>query len=547
MLENLSTYEKIANEFKWKIPEYFNIGTAVCSPKYGTDAKQTALIKWQKNQDPVTFSYCDIDERSNRLANALAKLGLKQGDRVAIILPQSVETALSHIATYKSGAIAVPMARLFAADALKYRLKHSGARFIVTNQVGYEKIITIRAQLPDLEAVILIDGPVEEALNFDEIIGNASADFSPVDTKADDPALIIYTSGTTGPPKGALHAHRVLLGHVPGLQVHHEFIPQPNDIAWTPADWAWAGGLLNILLPCMYFGVPVVFGGMERFDPETAFELMSDTKTTCAFIPPTALRLLQSVAQPSEKYSLSLRTIGSGGESLGRDACEWANRELGLEVNEFYGQTECNLVLSGFGAKGIARHGAVGKPVPGYRVAVLNGNGEICQPGEPGEVAIGRPNPVMFLNYWQDEQSTQAKFKGDWMLTGDQCVVDDDGYFKFIGRDDDIISAAGYRLGPAEIEDCLVSHPAIKLAVAVGKPNALRGEIVKAYVVLNDEFSDQKLNGELLREIQIHVKNRLAANIYPREIEVVKEIPLTTTGKVIRRLFRQQAIQETLT
>ncbi len=544
MLPDLPTYEEIYREFRWQIPKYFNIGVAVCEKFALDEPERIALIGWKNVGRPDNYTYGELHNNSNRLANVFAQMGLKAGERVGIILPQSVETILTHIAVYKSGAIAVPLARLFAGDALAYRLKHSGARFVVTNQEGYKKISSVRSELPDLEMVLVVGGDEEGAVDFDKAIKSAKSQFTPVNTKSEEPALIIYTSGTTGPPKGALHAHRVLLGHIPGLQIHHEFIPQREDVAWTPADWAWAGGLLNILLPCLYMGVPVVYGGMNRFDAETAFRLMSETKTTCAFIPPTALRLMKTVNSPAERYPLNIRTIGSGGESLGLETCLWAKGELGIEINEFYGQTECNLVLSGFGARGVMKPGSIGKPVPGHKVALLNKDMEICKPGEPGEVAIARPDPVMFLEYWRDEKATAEKFHNDWMLTGDQCVFDEEGYFDFVGREDDIISSAGYRLGPGEIEDCLISHPSVKLAVAVGKPDALRGEIIKAYIVLNDGNSDQHNIEKLIGDIQRHVKERLAANIYPREIELVEEIPLTTTGKVIRRVFRQRAIEE---
>lgn len=545
MLPQLATYEEIFKEFRWKIPHDFNIGSAICENFASREPSRTALIGWNPLGEDKIHTYGELHEKSDCLASGLKQLGLKPGERVAVILPQSLPTVLTHLAIYKSGAIAVPLARLFAADALAFRLKHSGARFVVTNQDGYQKLSDIRNELPALEHIILVDCAKNNEIDFSDLIENSTIEFSAVATTADTPALIIYTSGTTGPPKGALHAHRVVPAHIPGIQIHHEFLPQPHDIAWTPADWAWAGGLLNILLPCLYMGVPVVYGGMERFDPQTAFKLMAQTKTTCAFIPPTALRFMKSVASPASNHKLKLRTIGSGGESLGRSTCEWVKNELGLEVNEFYGQTECNLVLSGFGARGVNLQGSIGKPVPGYEVALLNEDGKKCQGGDAGEVAIRRPNPVMFLKYWNDEKATLKKFAGDWMLTGDQCKIDKQGYFHFIGRDDDIISSAGYRLGPAEIEDCLISHPAVKLAAAVGKPDELRGDIIKAYIVLDDSFSTGNASPQLVREIQVHVKERLAANIYPREIEIVDEIPLTTTGKVIRRYFRQKAIDET--
>lgn len=553
MLPNLPTYEEIFREFRWQIPEKFNMGSAVCEKYALREPGRTALIGWNEADEPEIHTFGELHEKSDQLANGLVAQGLTPGDRVAIILPQCLQTALGHIAIYKCGAICVPLAKLFAPDALGYRLKHSGARFVITNLDGLRKISTIRDELPLLDKVLVIDcksgdgscGSLDYCLDFEDQINASAKIFTPEETDSETPALIIYTSGTTGPPKGALHAHRILLGHVPGLQVHHEFMPQPNDIAWTPADWAWAGGLLDILLPCLYLGVPVVYGGMERFDPQLAFRLMSETKTTCAFIPPTALRLMRTVDDPVKHYPLSIRTIGSGGESLGHDTCQWAKRELSLEINEFYGQTECNLVLSCFGARDVLKHGSIGKPAPGHKVRLINEAGEFCKPGERGEVAVKRPDPIMFLKYWHDEKATESKFFGDWMLTGDQCVEDDDGYYHFVGRDDDIISSAGYRLGPGEIEDCLISHPAVKLAAAVGKPDGLRGEIVKAYIVLTDRYLQQSNSAALQKSIQEHVKARLAANVFPREIEVVDEIPLTTSGKVIRRLFRQMAIEET--
>jgi len=333
----------------------------------------------------------------------------------------------------------------------------------------------------------------------------------------------------------------VLLGHLPGVEMPHEFLPQPGDRLWTPADWAWAGGLLNVLLPGLLLGVPVVASPTEKFDPEAALGLMERAGVRNTFIPPTALRMLRSVKDIRNRFSLSLRTVGSGGESLGRETYEWGEAELGLTINEFYGQTECNLVLSSYAAIGVSRPGAIGKPVPGHRVAVIDEDGRPCPPGETGQIAVARPDPVMFLEYWNNPEATAKKFLGDWMLTGDQGSVDADGYVTFFGRDDDVITSSGYRIGPTEIEDCLTGHPAVALAAAVGKPDPIRTEIVKAYVVLRDgaEGSDA-----LAAEIRDWVRTRLSAHEYPREVEFVESMPLTTTGKVIRRIFRDRAKEE---
>ncbi len=349
---------------------------------------------------------------------------------------------------------------------------------------------------------------------------------------------MIYTSGTTGNPKGALHGHRVLPGHLPGVQTPHEFMPQAGDLAWTPADWAWAGGLLNMLLPALHFGVPVVARPVTRFEPEEAFRLMAEMGVRNAFVPPTALRMLRGVEEPRRRFRLNLRTVAAAGETLGAETLAWGREALGLTINEAYGQTECNLVLASCAAIGVSRPGFIGKAVPGHEVAVVRPDGSPCAAGEEGQIAVRRPDPVMFLGYWRNPQATAAKFVGDWMLTGDQALADSDGYVRFVGRDDDVITSAGYRIGPGEIEDCLLKHPAVALAAVVGKPDALRTEIVKAFIVLRAGHAPSPA---LVDELQAFVRRRLSAHEYPREIAFRDELPLTTTGKIIRRLLRQEA------
>ena len=349
---------------------------------------------------------------------------------------------------------------------------------------------------------------------------------------------MVYTSGTTGSPKGALHAHRVLIGHLPGIEFPHEFLPQPGDRFWTPADWAWAGGLLNVLLPGLHYGVPVVAARFEKFDPEEAFALMARLGVRNAFIPPTALRMLRAAGNSRGHHNVRLRSVGSGGEALGAETLEWGKEALGLSINEFYGQTECNLVAASCAAIGVSKPGAIGKPVPGHTVAVIRPDGSVCAAGELGQIAIRRPDPVMFLEYWGKPDATREKFIGDWMTTGDQGMTDDDGYVQFIGRDDDVITSSGYRIGPTEIEDCLIRHPAVSLAAAIGKPDPMRTEIVKAFIVLKSGYPP---SDALANEIQAFVKTRLSAHEYPREVAFIDSMPMTTTGKVIRRLLRLQA------
>lgn len=535
MLPPLRDYENLVAEFRWQIPAQFNIATAACDRWAAREPDRVALyVKCARDFEQVT--YAELRERSNRLANVLQANGVRRGDRVAIVLPQSTETAIAHLAIYKLGAVALPLASLFGVDALAYRLENSEARAVVTNGAALAKLAEIRDGLPELKLVLSVDGAGEGALDFHALLSRASADFTPVATAAGDPAMMIYTSGTTGPPKGALHGHRVLLGHLPGVEMAQEFMPQPGDRYWTPADWAWAGGLLNVLLPGLYFGVPVIAKKFEKFDPEEAFALMAEAEVKNAFIPPTALRMLRSAGKTKQK--LVLRTVGSGGESLGEETYAWGRETLGITINEFYGQTECNFVLSSNAKIGVSKPGAIGKPVPGHTVAVIRADGSVCKPGEIGQIAVKRPDPVMFLEYWKRPDATRDKFIGDWMTTGDQGESDDEGYIRFVGRDDDVITSAGYRIGPTEIEDCLIRHPAVALAAAVGKPDPLRTEIVKAFVQLKPGFS---ANDALAAEIQSFVRTKLSAHEYPREVAFIDEMPMTTTGKVIRRLLRERA------
>ena len=527
-------YDALYRSFRWQVPAQYNIGLDVCDRWAASEPGRTAILNLRADGTVEEVSYGRLRETSNRLANALAARGIARGDRVAILLPQSPAVAASHIAIYKLGAIALPLATLFGVDAISYRLRDSGARALIANTQGLTKVAGVRDALPGL--VLSVDGPADGAEDFDALLSRAAADFTPAATTADDPALMVYTSGTTGPPKGALHAHRVLLGHLPGIEFPHEFLPQPGDRFWTPADWAWAGGLLNVLLPGLHYGVPVVAHKFERFDPEQAFALMAKLAVRNAFIPPTALRMLRSA--PPLKRGLRLRSIGSGGEALGAETYEWGKSALGVAINEFYGQTECNLVLASCAAIGVSRPGAIGRPVPGHTVAVIRPDGSPCAPGELGQIAIRRPDPVMFLEYWGKPDETRDKFIGDWMTTGDQGLADSDGYVQFIGRDDDVITSSGYRIGPNEIEDCLIRHPAVALAAAVGKPDPVRTEIVKAFIVLKAGHAPSDV---LAADIQSFVKTRLSAHEYPREVAFIEQMPMTTTGKVIRRLLRQRA------
>jgi len=542
MLAERSTYDALYRDFRWQIPERFNIGTAVSDAWAAREPDRVCLQHFLPDALPLSMTYGELAARSDAFAAALQAEGVGRGDRVAILLPQSFETVIAHVAIYKLGAIALPLALLFGADALSFRLKNAEAKAIVTNRFGLERLKPIRQDLPTLDLVIATEAAGDAAAkNFHDLLVRHAGPFASVDSGPDDPAMMIYTSGTTGPPKGALHGHRVLLGHVPGFQMHHEFLPQPGDRIWTPSDWAWAGGLLNVLLPALLLGVPVVSSPGQKFDPDMAYRIMQDMDVRNAFIPPTALRLMKTVANPREKYRLNLRTIGSAGESLGRETWEWVRDTLGITINEFYGQTECNIVLGSIGKLSVSRPGPIGKPVPGHVVAIIDAEGRELPRGTVGQVAVKRPDPVMFLGYWRNDRATAEKFVGDWLMTGDLGRMDEEGYVTFFGRDDDVITSSGYRIGPSEIEDCLAGHPAVQLAAAVGKPDPVRTEIVKAYVMLRP---GEVPSPALAAEIREWVKSRLSMHEYPREVDFVDSLPLTTSGKVIRHLLRKQAAEE---
>jgi acetyl-CoA synthetase len=528
-------WRRARRNFRWRLPSRFNIADAVCDSWARREPDRPAILERQPDGSVRRVSYGMLHQASCRFATVLARSGVRPGDRVAILLPQSPAVVIAHLAIARLGALALPLAVLFGPDALAYRLTNSGARAIVLDAGGLEKIRTIRSELPELAILVSVDGADGEALGFEAALAGASVDFETVASGPDDPAMMIYTSGTTGQPKGAVHGHRVVPGHIPGLRFAHAGLGQPGDLMWTPADWAWAGGLLNVLLPSLMLGVPVL-AWPQRFMPEEAMAGIAAHGVRNAFLPPTALRMLKAAHRPGERYRTALRSIMSAGETLGPDTFEWARTAFGFTTNELYGQTECNLVLGSSSAHGVSKAGAIGKAVPGHHVAVLDEEGRPCAEGVMGEIAVKAPDPVMFLGYWRNDAATAAKFRGGYMLTGDQAIRDEEGYVHFVGRDDDIITSAGYRIGPGEIEDCLMRHPAVAYAAVVGKKDALRTEIVKAFVVVKPGIEG---SAALTKDMQAFVRGRLSAHEYPREIAYVPSLPLTSTGKIIRRALRE--------
>jgi acetyl-CoA synthetase len=531
-------WDALQADFRWPRRRRFNIAEACCDAWARVEPDRLAIRYLRPDGEVRDWTYGHLARASRRLANAFAAHGIARGDRIALLLPQTLEAALTHLAAYRLGAVVVPLFTLFGADGLRFRLADSGAKALVTDGPNLEKVLGIRDDLPALGAIFSIDARAGGAHGFWQEAGRARDSCPTAATGPDDPAFLSYTSGTTGPPKGALHGHRVLIGHLPGITLAHEFLGQPGDFLWTPADWAWMGGLTNVLLPGLQAGVPVVAHRMAKFDPGHAVDLMRRLSVRNAFLPPTALKLMR---QSGVTAVPGLRTVASAGEPLGAELLAWGRSVFGREINEFYGQTECNAVLGNCAALMEVRPGSAGRAVPGHDVAILAADGRVLPPGEVGEIAVRAPDPVMFLEYWNRPDRTADKFttdegRGRWLRTGDEAVMDEAGYVHFSSRTDDVITSSGYRIGPTEIEECLTGHADVAIAAVVGVPDPIRTEIVRAFVVPRAGAATDGLAETLIAR----VRSRISPHVAPRDVVFVDSLPMTATGKIQRRLLRDR-------
>jgi acetyl-CoA synthetase len=540
-------YREVYEAFRWNVPPHFNIAHYCCR-RWAGERHRLALHWEDESGETRALSYWDLQQAANRLANALVAMGVARGDRVAIILPQRPETVVAYLGAWQMGAIAVPLSYLFGPDALEYRLADSGAKVAIADPQTLAGLEPVRVRLPRLEHVIGVAGARGDGVvPWDDTLARASRHFECVDTTATDPSTIIYTSGTTGPPKGALLPHGVLIGNLPGFEHSHDGFPQAGDFFWTPADWAWTGGLWDALMPTLYHG-RAILGFRGRFDAERAFGLLEKHQVRNAFLFPTALKMMmKAVPKPRERYDLGLRTLMSGGEPVGPAVFDWCREELGVTVNEIFGQTEMNYIVGNSNALWPVKPGSMGRPYPGHCIAVIDDDGRELGPGQVGDVAVrrtwldGTPDPVFFLGYWGNDAATAKKYCGDWCRTGDQAAWDADGYLWYQGRDDDMFKSAGYRIGPAEIENCLVKHPAVANGAVVPVPDATRGAVIKAFILLAPGFTPSP---QLEESIRAHVKAALAPYQQPRLIEFVDSLPMTTTGKVQRKVLREREAEK---
>ncbi len=532
------SYEEACARHAWKVSPDYNIAFDICD-RHADGSGRRALVWEGDGKRGETYSFDDLKRLSDRLAAGLLALGVECGERVALMLPQTPEHAMAHIAIFKIGAVSVPLSRLFGLDALRYRLADSGARVLFTDAEHVAKALEIWDDLPELRHVILCDReprpPRRRVLMFAEVLDRGAGVSSPVRTQAETPALLIYTSGTSGAPKGALHAHRYLLGYN-GVDYANNFF-RPGDLYWSPADWAWVGGLLVGLFCPLAHGVPVLASG-ARFDPVESFQLMQRHGVTNTLLSATALRKMAVQVDEPRRFRLRLRCVFSGGERVTPEIGRWCEERLGLSINEVYGQTEANILIGENDPLIPPRPEPLGRPYPGHEVAIVGDDGTVLGPGELGVIAVRRGDPVIMLGYWNRPDATAAAYRGEWFLTGDLGLADKDGWIYYKGRADDVINSAGFRIGPAEVEGCLLEHPAVEQCAVIGVPDDVRGEAVRAFV---QPKPGHPPSPALAEELASHVKTRLGSFQRPREIEWVEELPMTVSGKIRRAELRKRA------
>ncbi|MBV9833335.1 MAG: AMP-binding protein [Alphaproteobacteria bacterium] len=529
------SYEQAQADFRWPRPARYNIARAVCDRH---PPASLGMIVENADGSVRTWTFGELSRASARLANALKARGVAKGDRVAVFLSQSAELAIGHLACYRMGAITLPLFTLFGEEAVEFRAADAGACALLTDMTQLPKVLAVRERLPDLKTIIVIGAGKHAAdfFDYDTLVGAASDSFPALDTDAEDPALLVYTSGTTGQPKGALHAHRMMLGVITAVNQWADFWPRGNEVMWTPAEWAWIAGLYDALFPAWWYGTPVLAHRFAKFDPERAFHMLAKHSVGVAFIPPTALKMMRNVEKPRARWDYGVRCVYTGGEAMGEELLQWGRDVFGSTISEGYGQTEMNLMLLNSPNWFPVKPGSCGRAAVGRKVAIVDSQGNVLPPGEEGQIAGWRHDPVVMLEYWKNPEGTAKKYAGDWLLTGDLGRIDEEGYVFFKSRDDDVITSGGYRIGPGEIEECLIKHPAVAMAGVVGIPDPVRTEIVKAFVQLRPGVTG---DAALKRDIAEYVKTRLAAHEYPREVEFLDTLPLTTTGKILRRELKR--------
>lgn len=516
-----NTYEEIKKNFKW--PNEFDFVKQV-------DKNEGVALVYERKQ----ITYQEIKEKSNAIEKFLKEIGVKSGDVVAGMLPQSPELVYSLIGTYKVNAIFLSMSTLFGIDAIVYRLKHSNAKVIFADEDSLKKI-----KETGIEVITVSNGEGAN-YNFMSIERETKSEYQ--GSQLNQPAHLFYTSGTTGQPKGVLLPRSWILGHLPAWQIAFNLAPRKGDVFITPSEWAWIGGLGDLLLPSLYYGTTVVvYSRKGRLNVNDLLATMEENKVTGAFLVPTVIRMIKQHENEVRKRDLKTRAIMSGGEKVDAELISWVKNVINADLNQIYGQTEVNLVICNSPLIMKIKPDFTGPECPGHRVSVVDEKGNELPPNQVGEIAVKIPDPSALIEYYKNEKSTREKIVNGWILTGDMGIMDEEGYIKFVGRKDDIIKSSAYRLSPLEIEDIIAKHPAVNQVAVVGIDDPLRGTIIAAFIVLKEGYEP---NQRLEEDIKNFVKQKLAAYAYPRIIRFVKELPTTITGKIRRTELREELKKE---
>ena len=547
---NFGDYDGTVKDFRWKDMEkeieFFkgrkiNVAHNAIDRHANGWRKNKVALYWEGAEgQEEKYTFQDLKNLSNKFANVLKKMGVRKGDRVFLFLPRIPELYICFLGIVKTGAIAGTMFSAFGPQGIKDRLENSGAKFLITNSELKHRAYQIEKELPDLEKIILVGDKNfhHNEVCYEKEMEKASRNFKTREMDPEDHAFMLYTSGTTGKPKGVMHAHySILQEHITAkwvLDLHDD------DVYWCTADPGWVTGVAYEILGSWSCGVSqVVYEG--RFNPEKWYSLIEKYKVSIWYTAPTAIRMLMKAGNRlPKKYDLStLRHLCSVGEPLNPEPIRWSLKVFGLPFHDNWWQTEGGgILIANYPCMPI-KAGSMGKPFPGVSAAIIDNQGKELPPGTEGDLALKPGWPSMMREIWRNPKKYKSYFRKKWYISGDKALMDKDGYFWFIGRADDVIKTAGERVGPFEVESALVEHPAIVEAGVIGKPDKMRGEIVKAFVVLRERY---KPTDKLMKDVQKFVKTRLAGHAYPREIEFRKSLPKTRSGKIMRRLLKAQEL-----